>query len=541
LIYYKNITKIKYSKFLLSLFILVFTLLTSNVFSIALLKDSAVSTDGFVKFYHSNGKVSSEGLLQAGKPNGYWKTFYPNGTIKSEGNRLNFELDSVWKFYTEKGTLISEFNYSKGKKNGYKRTFDTDSNRLLVEEHFVNDLKQGFSFYYKNNFKFKQVPFIDGKESGLGKEFNKDGIIITLTTYKNGFVSREEKINRTDRLGKKNGLHKTFFEGTDREKIVCTYSDDKLDGYLKEFNLKGDLIRTEKWVNGVLQKNAKELVKLDSKKEFYENGKLKLSGTLKQGVLEGVMRFYDSSGVVTGSKLYNAGVVVAEGIYDERGLQQGPWKEFYATGELKAEGLYEMGKKIGLWKYFHVNGKPEQTGKYFKGKPDGTWKWFYESGNILREETFEKGIPVEELREFSDSGKVIIKGSFLDGEPDGFWFLEDNDFKEEGIFKAGVKYDEWKCYYLSTGKLQHKGKYVDGQENGKHIFYYDNGRICDEGDFIMGQRDGKWKHFDIEGNLLSVMEYKNGEDFKVDGMNIPFNRETSVNNEEINFIVKPKE
>jgi len=501
----------------------------------AVADDTTKVKNGFVQFFHPNGKVSSEGTLQDGKPNGYWKTYYPTGILKSEGNRLNMQLDSVWKFYNEKGALLSSFSYQLGKKNGFKRTFDPDSNKLLLEEHFVNDIKQGFTFFYKNNIKYKQVPFIDGKENGLGKEFNKDETIITLTTYKNGFVGREEKINRTDRLGKKNGVHKSFFENTDKEKIVCTYSDDKLNGYLKEFNLKGDLMRTEKWIDGVLQINPKELVRLDTKKEYYPDGRLKASGTSKQGVLEGVMRYYDEEGKVNASKFYKNGDVIAEGIYDERGLQQGPWKEFYTTGELKAEGVYEMGKKIGAWKYYHQNGKQEQLGKYIKGKPDGAWKWYYESGNILREETFEKGTPVEEMREYSDSGKVIAKGSYLDGEPDGFWFLEDNDFREEGTYKAGVKYDDWKYFYLSTGKLQHKGKYVEGQENGKHVYYYDNGRVSEEGEFILGQREGKWKHLDLEGNIISTTIYKSGEEMKIDGMNIPFNTDqsTNVNQQEV--------
>ncbi len=521
-------------KRLLRILLVILIFLSINTFS----QDTSKVTDGFVKFYHSNGKISSEGTLKAGKVDGYWKTYYPTGILKSEGNRIDYQLDSIWKFYNEKGNIVNTFSYKQGKKNGYKRSFEPDSNKLLVEEHFINDIKQGFSFYYKNGYRFKHVPFVDGKENGLGKEFNKDGIIITLTNYKNGFIGREERINRTDRLGKKNGVFKTFFENTDKEKIVCTYSDDKLNGYLKEFNLKGDLIKTEKWIDGVLQKNAKELVKLDVKKEYYEDGSLKSSGTAKQGILEGVTRFYDKDGNVNNSKFYKNGDLIAEGIYDERGLQQGPWKEFYPTGEIKAEGLYEMGKKIGGWKYYHQNGNKEQIGKYIKGKPDGIWKWYYESGNILREESFEKGVPIDEMREYSDSGKVITKGSYLDGEQDGFWFVEDNDFREEGNYKVGVKYDEWKYYYLSTGKLQHKGKYVDGQENGKHIYYYDNGRICEEGEFIMGQKEGKWRHLDVEGNIISTILYKSGEELKIDGMNIPFNKETIINRESEQFIVK---
>ena len=59
--------------------------------------------NGYNTFYHPNGNISSEGILQAGKPNGYWKTYYNNGVLKSQGNSKDFELDSIWKFYSDYG------------------------------------------------------------------------------------------------------------------------------------------------------------------------------------------------------------------------------------------------------------------------------------------------------------------------------------------------------------------------------------------------------------------------------------------------------
>src|ERR1043166_4412866 len=75
------------------------------------------------KFYYSNGKVSSEGTMRNGKPDGYWKTYYETGILKAEGNRKNHELDSAWKFYSEDGPIAMEINYLKGKKNGYRKTY----------------------------------------------------------------------------------------------------------------------------------------------------------------------------------------------------------------------------------------------------------------------------------------------------------------------------------------------------------------------------------------------------------------------------------
>ena len=95
----------------------------------------------------------------------------------------------------------------------------------------------------------------------------------------------------------------------------CKYTDDKLDGYYKEYGLDGNLIKTEKYEYGVLKKNVAELVKLDVRNDFFENGNLKSSGTFKDGVAEGVTRYYSEEGAIINSKVYKDGELVGEGIY----------------------------------------------------------------------------------------------------------------------------------------------------------------------------------------------------------------------------------
>jgi antitoxin component YwqK of YwqJK toxin-antitoxin module len=485
--------------------------------AISVAEAQEVNPNGFNKFYYPNGKVSSEGRMLNGKPDGYWKTYYENGNLKSEGNRRNLQLDSTWKFYNDKGVLSQEYMYRDGKKNGLKKTYDTETKKLLFEENFVADVKQGVTNYYTNDIKVKDVPFVNGKEEGVGKEYGKEGIIITITKYRNGYVATEERINRTDKFGKKQGIWRTFYDNgnTKREE---RYQDDKLDGYVKEFAADGNLLKTEKYEDGVYIKNAAELVRLDVKNEYYDNGKVKTSGTYKDGIPEGVTRIYSEDGLIIGGKTYSNGFVVAEGIYDERGYQQGKWKEYYNDGKLKSEGEYKDGKRIGEWIYYHNNGKIEQRGKFVAGgKPNGEWKWYYETGNLLREEKFRNGKEDGMMIEYSDTGNVITKGDFIDGEKDGPWMSIDGDRKNEGNYKNGQMDGVWKSHF-SNGKLAFEGAYVDGNENGKHVYYYDTGQVDQEGKYIMGNREGDWKHYDSAGLLISVFEYKNGEENKIDGV-----------------------
>ncbi|HXC06537.1 MAG TPA: hypothetical protein VNZ86_17395, partial [Bacteroidia bacterium] len=383
-----------------------------------------------------NGLLSSEGAMRDGKPDGYWKTYYDNGKQKSEGNRKDFQLDSVWKFYTEEGKLSLEFNYKNGKKNGFKKTYNKDAHSDL-EEMYVEDVKQGFTnYYYKEGPLWKKVPFVKGREEGMAYEYSPDSTLITLVEYKGGFIRSQEKINRRDAKGSKQGVWKEFYsEGVIKNE--GHYLDDMKHGYFKEYDKTGNLLNTYKYEFGKLVKNAPELAKLEVQVDYHPNGRRKFVGNYKNGVPEGVSREYDTVGNITNSRIYLEGVLLSEGIYDEAGYEQGHWKEYHPNGTIKAEGEYKNGRKIGPWVFFHANGKMEQKGKYDnKGQPQGDWKWYYEDGKLLREETYIDGLVNGPMVEYADdsTSRVITKGELVDGLKEGAWFFEMGDYREEGTY-----------------------------------------------------------------------------------------------------------
>ena len=333
-----------------------------------------INPDGENKFYFDNGKVSSEGYMRNGKPDAYWKTFYSTGVLKSEGNRKNFQLDSLWKFYGEDGKIATEITYINGKKEGYTNKYN-DKGVLISSENFIADSKQGFSNYYYDTGELKnKITFVDNKEEGPGFEYDKDSIIITLIEYKKGYIVKQEKINRKDKQGFRQGVWKAFYENGNI-KTEGRYVNDKKNGYFKEYDAIGNLKSTFKYINGELQEEAEELVALDIQTAYYSNGKIKSSGSYKNGKPEGVHQEYSSKGEIIASKVYADGYLAGEGILDESAVKQGIWKEYYPNGQLRSEGKYENGKRIDEWTFYHLNGKIEQKGKYIKGeRPTGLWK-----------------------------------------------------------------------------------------------------------------------------------------------------------------------
>lgn len=501
------------NKQVISLFILLI------YFSVVLAQKN--DTTGITVYYYADGKKSSEGIIRDGKPDGYWKTYYPSGIIKSEGNRVNFLLDSIWKFYSEEGILVISYSYKEGKKNGLKKTYDAKKGILISDENFIDDVKQGESVTYFPNGAIKsRANFIEGKEEGIGYEYNEEGIIQSIIEYKYGFVRKIEKINRTDKNGWKQGVWKDFYDNG-KVKLDGRYLDDKKDGYFKEYDIKGSLLSTTKYVKGVLQKDVPELAKVDIRKEYYPNGKIKYIGGYKDSLPQGPHRQYDEEGNIVSTQIYEEGYLVGEGVMDEKGRQQGVWKEYHPTGELRATGEYSDGRRIGEWVFYHTNGKIEQRGKYdAKGKAQGTWKWFYETGNLLREEKYLNNTLDGNMVEYSDSGQVITKGEYLDGQKEGAWFYQLGDYREEGEYKGDRREGTWKHYYNSNGKLRFEGKYIDGNPDGKHVYYYPSGRVQQEGKYIMGMKEGEWDFRDEQGVSYLKITYANDVEIKIDGIKV---------------------
>ena len=376
--------------------------------------NSQNNPNGYNKFYYENGKVSSEGTMKDGKPDKYWKNYYKTGKIKIEGNRKNFQLDSVWKFYDEKGRITKSIYYKEGKKNGLTTIFDTLSNIVIIES-YVNDIKEGYTrSFYKNNKTKSITKFIKGKQEGYSYDFTVASLITGISFYKGGILQGYEKINQKDANNKKQGIWKEFYDNAIVKKEQ-KFNDDSLDGYVKEYDRKGNLLSTKKYDNGKRILKAPEIANVLIYKENYDDGTLKYEGVYLDSVAIGTHYKYikklrcdsslfkrDDTTTIYIRKLvcrnipipdsaieYFDGTIIAKGAVDTMRNRVGLWTEYHNTGEFKGKGIYKEGNRIGDWEFFYASGQLEQKGKYDKkGKMQGTWKWYYESGKLWREEYY---------------------------------------------------------------------------------------------------------------------------------------------------------
>ena len=503
------------------LIILNFSFLISS-FSFS--QDTVAIQNGYQKFYYKSRVVSSEGIMKNGQPDGYWKSYYENGKLKSEGNRKNFELDSLWIFYNEKEQRILDVNYRDGKKNGIKTTY---LEKEMIREMFKNDIKDGTTSYYYSDGKLKmEIPFVNGLEQGLAKEYSTDGNIITLIEYKRGFVTDRLKINRRDHNNLRQGKWYTFY-GNGNIHLEGNYQDDLREGYFKEYAENGDLISVDKYVKDVKQTEAQEIRKLDIKNGYYPDGKIKTSGTYRNGTPEGIYREYNTMGQIVRSLVYDMGTIIGEGIVKEDGNRDGHWKDLYPDGKIKAEGDYKDGKRVGEWKFYYSGGKLEQDGKFTSsGKFQGTWKWYYETGQLMCEEEYNNGLKDGMHTEYDENGKIVEEGEYIKDLEDGPWFTTMGDYLERGRYRDGLKNGKWVSYHLISDNvktdsiLSFSGSFVDDNPDGKHIYYWDNGKVKDEGYYLMGKKEGDWIKYEYDGTPFLVITYRNGMETKYDGVKI---------------------
>jgi antitoxin component YwqK of YwqJK toxin-antitoxin module len=507
----------KYSRTFASLVLVVFGAAT----------EANGQTEKYTKFYYTDGTVSSEGLMRNGQPDGYWKTYYPDGGLKTEGNRKEFQLDSTWKFYRSDSTLEKTIDYKNNEKNGWERIFSDDE--VLKEEFtFENSVKNGISnYYYPTGEKSKTVTFVQNKEEGKAFEYDKDGRVITLLTYKNGFIYASEKINRFNSEGRKTGVWRELYP-TGVTKEEGNWTNGLKNGIFKLYKKNGDLDRLEKYEDGIKIEGDEQTMILEVRQQFYESGNVKERGSYKEGKKQGTFRFYDENGNETGAALYVEDQKIGEGKIDSTGQRQGDWKLYYPSGELRAQGAYVNGLKEGDWMFFFSNGKQEQKGAYKVDLPVGAWKWYYTSGALHRDELYRKGKEDGRAIEYDSTGKVINEGDYVDGLKNGAWLLTVNDHTESGNYVDGEKDGEWVWTY-QNGQKAFEGSFQLGVPIEKHKYWYANGNVKSKGAYEGGELNGTWSYYAETGLLELEVMYEAGIATKINGKKIKLPQEKEEN------------
>ena len=474
------------------------------------------TSNGFTTFYYPSGVKSSEGTLVNGKPDGWWRSYDEDGNLLSEGNRKNFQLDSLWTFY-QKGNKYLTINYVNGKKNGEQILY-TSQDYTKTNWH-LDTIIGAVRTYDTAGWLKKNVPYVDGKPHGMAKEFNSDGLVIVITKYYHGVMSRSERINRTDKNGYKQGSWKYFWDNGNL-KLEASYLNDKKHGFFKFYDENGNFLYVEKYTNDLLEEDAKETKQLDKRMAYHSNGKPSIIATYYNDKPEGIRREFDTAGKVIKGYVFENGWLRYEGITDMNGLRQGTWKEYYQTGELRSKGKYKNSKPVGEWKFYFTDKTVEISGDYNqKGQKHGEWVWFYPSGDTMTIAYYEDGDLDGNYAEYDEEGTPLVQGEYVAGYEEGIWFYRNGTAVETGKYEGGKRTGLWTTTF-DNDKIAFKIHYEDDVRDGKYTAYWENGNIKTIGKYVNGLQDGAWIQYDEEGAQFLTTLFKEGKEIKWNNYNI---------------------
>jgi antitoxin component YwqK of YwqJK toxin-antitoxin module len=307
-----------------------------------------------------------------------------------------------------------------------------------------------------------------------------------------------------------------------------------LDGPCKEFDANGQLLFDGCYSFGRRQNACKEFdangqLLIDgcynfgrcqngSVKEFQSNGMIKFEGSYKDGQKHGPWKEYFCNGFPRFLGSYNKGHHVQspwntsrfytwpvgemtlstqlpfELSWPTEGLQvedfdddffhnqDGPYKEFYANGNVKFEGSCYDGKKHGRCKEFNFYGQLLSDLWYKNGIKNGEFKEFYANGNVkckgYNDNRYGCDRPSYTSEHFDENGQLVFFGNYSKGE-----CCNGTEFYANGIVKF-------------------KGSYNHGKKHGPCTEFYENGIIKFEGSYGSGRKDGLCKEFDENGQLV---------------------------------------
>ena len=342
----------------------------------------------------------------------------------------NGKLEKVFKKDILDGKfIILSYMYENGKKEkivclnkenshyyGTVKGFGEDGIPLYSGQFYAGKMEGIYKEYYESGKLLMESYFSNGKENGPEKKYYENGKISSIKNYKNGVVDGEYIEYYTDgelklkgryKNGLRDGEFKTYLMNAKSAGSIF-YKDGKeikstLTDYMKEdvfFNFPDEI----KAQMNVGDEKEKELIK-----EMEEHGGYHMLGidTYPNGRVMRVVP-YNQQGIYDGTfrQYYESGQLAQKGYY-KNGLGQGEYIWYYEEGSIKQKAFYKDDKIEGIVTSFYPGGKIAQTVNHINGKREGELIEYYENGQIKEKRFYVNGKEEGKSLFYDEKGKLI--------------------------------------------------------------------------------------------------------------------------------------
>ena len=149
---------------------------------------------------------------------------------------------------------------------------------------------------------------------------------------------------------------------------------------------------------------------------------------------------------------YQDGTVKASGSL-RNGLRTSSWVFYYPNGQNKGEGSYKEGKKERAWKLFGSEGKVASEGSFLQDKREGEWKYYYRNQTLKTKGPYRQGLKHGTWISYYTNGKIFYEGQYNQGKAQNEWkyYYSDGSFYQRGKYERDVKVGKWKICVFPKG------------------------------------------------------------------------------------------
>ncbi|MFA6261458.1 MAG: CDC27 family protein [Bacteroidia bacterium] len=417
--------------------------------------------------YYANGQPQYIYKFESGKLTGVYKEFYDHGAIKEEGTFKLGKRDGEYKTYNEDGVCNKIATYVNGVLEGPYKTFYASGKPNEDGRAMKGNITGKWTEYYSDGNVY-QISFMDenGKNNGAITYFNHKGVKFREDVYTKGEMNTVKYIDSKGKIiyewkGNKNGSHLAIYDYELNKYGEGLWKENSRQKLWKFYLPNGQLIRTENYLDGLLDGEAHAL---------FENGKTNYKITSKAG--------------------------------EKNGLQL----TYFENGNLADEGNFVDGNRYGTWKYYTIEGKPDNESFYWKDSKNAWSLEYLTNGNVYRKYLYNNGLLTRIIQ--CDTNGVAIDSATL----------------QNGYGKVSMKGLSRKKYYEATyvnsvlhgpfmnmfpdQKVFQKATYFMGYVHGEWIQYWSNGKVQRKRHFFHGDKTGTWEYYNYFGELISKVEYK---------------------------------
>ncbi len=384
---------------------------------------------GEYKSYYDNGNLYAEGQYLEGDKTGLWTFYHPNGNLFQEIYYIEGESEGHVTFYSITGEKRSNYFY-KGDVLYKSEVFDDQGNiicsiktpqgkgdyifKSVVGHVYLKSRVKGGEhhgiklFYYPNGQIIERVEKNHGESHGVFKSYFPDGKVKEIGEYV---------------FGKKKGVWKTYYHnGNLSEKVI--YQNDLIRDSITKYYITGEVKEIEYYdKNG----ESKEVKYFHSNGTI--NCFSKIEGGFIHGEYSNydafgelvIKRLYNGGECLSYNYLKN-GKLVEPVIINGNGLI----KTYYDNGKLALKFSEKDGLNEGAYSRNYSNGEPWIQASYLKGKIHGNYKLYFTDGSLRHEAEYDFGRLNGLQKRYNREGKLLSEITFNQGLRDGLSKFYDN-------------------------------------------------------------------------------------------------------------------